>query len=409
MVFYRRNTVPVGKPPTSSRTAASPRSVCTPTPLLHRSFSLVLQGPCGARRVLRSHRAARNAFKEDGEQPSSFTEPNTVGTTVSETQQAPLSIPKQTMSVFDGVADSDGIVCAPTSPDRYSFDIEMNEDVDVTKDDMYILAVACFIGLSTGLGVVTFQNTVHYFQERVASSAAASLPAFAQSNLASWKSLLLPPVAAGIVVSVLRAVAGGFDGDPRALALGSLSTTPLPERNSLIPTVPGASQPPTVASLQHALNRSARQRAARAQQLSPAASVPPQVGNSTGGAATPPTPVVGGSNVAQLCSSAPVGTMHTENSRESLASSPTQYAVPDGPCSPVRHSEASIIQLRLFLRPYLKLLAAAVTLGSGASLGPEGPSAELGKANAERLRGLIPSGVCVHSVSSPSCPIFLRL
>ena len=315
------------------------------------------------------------------------------------------------MSVFDGVADSDGIVCAPTSPDRYSFDIEMNEDGDVTKDDVSILAVACFIGMSTGLGVVTFQNTVHYFQERVASSAVASLPAFAQSNLASWKSLLLPPVAAGIVVSILRAVAGGFDGDPRALALGSLSNTPLPERNSLIPTVPGSSQPPTVASLQQALNRSARQRAARAQQLSTAASVPPQVGNSTGSAATSPTAFAAGTDVAQPRSSAPVGIVHTENSadsRESLSSPPTQHAAPEGPCSPVRYSEAHMLQLRLFLRPYLKLLAAAVTLGSGASLGPEGPSAELGKANAERLRGLVPSGVCCHYSSPPKC-LFLVL
>lgn len=42
-------------------------------------------------------------------------------------------------------------------------------------------------------------------------------------------------------------------------------------------------------------------------------------------------------------------------------------------------------EVRAFVRPYLKLVAAALTLGTGASLGPEGPSVEVGKATAARL------------------------
>lgn len=365
---------------------------------------MFLWSPCCAQLRLSRCQADRNAFRED--QSGSSAEVNSLRSTVPEAPQAPLINQVQRVPALDGARDVDGIVCAPTSPDRYSFDIEMNADGDVTKDDASVLIVACFIGLSTGLGVVMFQSSVHYLQERMAISAAASLPAFAQSNVASWKMLLLPPVVAGLAVSALRDVAGGFDGDPRALALGCPSSTTLPERNSLIPTVQGASQPPTVASLQQALNRSARQRAAKAQYLSPTATWPRQEGYNNGGAAMPPYPspsaLSGGRRSGQLVTSAPISSVLVNSGTDSLdtVSTPAaQYAVPEGPCSPVRYSEARMLQVRLFLRPYLKLLAAAVTLGSGASLGPEGPSADLGKANAERLGTAVPPGVCFCSAS----------
>ncbi len=43
------------------------------------------------------------------------------------------------------------------------------------------------------------------------------------------------------------------------------------------------------------------------------------------------------------------------------------------------------------LRPVLKATAAAVTLGTGASLGPEGPSVEIGTAAARALGGVLRS------------------
>lgn len=46
---------------------------------------------------------------------------------------------------------------------------------------------------------------------------------------------------------------------------------------------------------------------------------------------------------------------------------------------------------RAFLQPILRASAAAVTLGTGASLGPEGPSVEIGVAAAKGLGGLLRS------------------
>lgn len=55
----------------------------------------------------------------------------------------------------------------------------------------------------------------------------------------------------------------------------------------------------------------------------------------------------------------------------------------DGKQSP--HSAGGIVpeRLREPLRPVLKAISATVTLGTGASLGPEGPSVEIGKAIAK--------------------------
>ncbi len=42
-------------------------------------------------------------------------------------------------------------------------------------------------------------------------------------------------------------------------------------------------------------------------------------------------------------------------------------------------------------RPLIKTIAAAISLGTGASLGPEGPSVEIGKAFASGFGGLLRS------------------
>ena len=51
----------------------------------------------------------------------------------------------------------------------------------------------------------------------------------------------------------------------------------------------------------------------------------------------------------------------------------------------------SLAGLNSVLRPVYKATAAAVTLGSGASLGPEGPSVDIGRAAALRLSGVLRS------------------
>lgn len=51
--------------------------------------------------------------------------------------------------------------------------------------------------------------------------------------------------------------------------------------------------------------------------------------------------------------------------------------------------KARVERLRNAFRPVLKAVAAMVTLGTGASLGPEGPSVEIGKSVSQSLQGLL--------------------
>lgn len=327
-----------------------------------------LQSTCRLASTQRRHQV--RYCRAPAEQASENTTANDADSADGSVSKLPRSQSVDTplVTVFEADTKLDDVVTPPTSPDRYSYDIEMNEGSNVTKDDVSIIIIACLIGLSTGLGVVVFQNVVHYIQDHLVWGAAPALAAFAQSNLASWKSLVVPPIVAGFVVSALRALAGGFDGDPRALAVGSLSPA-LPAPLSLIPA--STSQPPTVAALQLALNRArARADAEKSRKLGATAKH---------------------SNSAQQSSQPSLHSPESSSGSE-MTSTPPQ-AVIQGPFSPVRRSAARRLAIRLFLRPYLKLLAAAVTLGSGASLGPEGPSADLGKANAERWGKFVPSGV----------------
>jgi H+/Cl- antiporter ClcA len=49
------------------------------------------------------------------------------------------------------------------------------------------------------------------------------------------------------------------------------------------------------------------------------------------------------------------------------------------------------VRLRQGLVPVLRALAAAITLGSGASLGPEGPSVDIGRSAARALGSVLRS------------------
>ena len=49
------------------------------------------------------------------------------------------------------------------------------------------------------------------------------------------------------------------------------------------------------------------------------------------------------------------------------------------------------VKLRMVAAPVLRALAAAITLGSGASLGPEGPSVDIGRSSAQALGSLLRS------------------
>lgn len=66
------------------------------------------------------------------------------------------------------------------------------------------------------------------------------------------------------------------------------------------------------------------------------------------------------------------------------------------PCRKARKREGELCcvaqgQARAVAAPVLRALAAAITLGSGASLGPEGPSVDIGRSSARALGSLLRS------------------
>ena len=198
------------------------------------------------------------------------------------------------------------------------------ESADVAKEDLRTLFVASIIGLTTGCGVVVFNDLVHAVQDELVWRDIPKLAAFGTSALqvfdpryALWRCLLLPPVVAGVVVAALRHVAGGFDGDPASVAV------------------------------RIARSGRARRRAAVAEAVR-----------------------MDGSLAERACRDEFVAT---------------------GACG-------AVAEARRAARPYLKTVAAAMTLGAGASLGPEGPSAELGRANAANVQRVLPVRVrtCGH-------------
>lgn len=281
--------------------------------------------------------------------------------------------PTPTSKESSPISDADGEVRKVTAdvlPESASVDIWQSVDGDepvvddIAVDEVVVLLLATATGLATGLGVVLFNNLVHQIQDHLVWTSTPRLAAFGSNGLyrypsfSPWQSLLLPPVVGGVVVAVLRGMAGGFTADPPGVA-------PVQQQSQLSAVKAQAASD---------LSDSAQSTTATAQ---PAERVAWSSKSESG----------------QAQSTAKMTSGPTPTPEVAIPGRfPRSSTVPDG--SAVAVTDAPVHSLRILLRwkglqytlrPYIKLVASAITLGSGASMGPEGPSVELGKATAERI------------------------
>lgn len=281
--------------------------------------------------------------------------------------------PTPTSKESNPKSDADGEirnVAADGIPESANVDILQSVDgeepvVDaIAVDEVVVLLLATATGLATGLGVVLFNDLVHQIQDHMVWTSTPRLAAFGSNGLyrypsfSPWQSLLLPPVVGGVVVAVLRWMAGGFTADPPGVA---------PVQQEL---------PLTAAKAQATSNPSDSAQ-------STSAPGQPAEGDTLSSTRDP----------AQAPSTAKIASGATTLTPEvAIPGRFPHSTLPDGSAvaitdAPV-HSLKSLLRwkaLQYTLRPYIKLVASAITLGSGASMGPEGPSVELGKATAERI------------------------
>lgn len=239
---------------------------------------------------------------------------------------------------------------------------ESNPELGTKYDEpeAAVLLVACGIGLATGAGVVIFNNVIHEIRASLWHSTPSDATSWAYwardlPISARWNSLLLPPVLGGLAVGVLRKVSGGFDNPPDEQQQHS-------QTNSTSTTAAASSgQKPQNNSRAAATGRAS---AARTQQRSASA---PSTSNPDSDSET----------VSRLSSS----------QEASTSSSSTLWSLP----WVTSGSRSLKRRLLTVARPLLKAAAAAITLGTGNSLGPEGPSVEIGRAAARGLGNVLKS------------------
>lgn len=266
-------------------------------------------------------------------------------------------------------------------PASASVDILQSVDGDepvvdeVAVDEAVVLLLATATGLATGLGVVLFNDLVHLIQDHIVWTSTPRLAAFGSNGLyrypsfSPWQSLLLPPVVGGVVVAVLRSMAGGFTADPPAVTPAPRDTPPAVVKNGSQPASNTSDAP-------HSTSLSAETAALNALVTTIDDSAQPRPHKTT--AAAPQSLEVA---------------IPGRFPRLSKSLSSSAVAITDAPL----HSLKGMLHrrgLQYTFRPYIKLVASAITLGSGASMGPEGPSVELGKATAERIKCAAREQVC---------------
>ncbi len=216
----------------------------------------------------------------------------------------------------------------------------------------------------TGAGVVIFNDVIHEIRSFIWQSTpsdatgwdywARDLPISAR-----WNTLLLPPTLGGLAVGLLRTISGGFDNppdnaqqqqQPQPQSQAAEQSTSLTQNNSR-----AAAQPPSTTTS-----------AARTQQSRASASK-----TSTSGANS------GTDSSSRISSS----------QETSTSGSSTVWSLP-WVTSGGRNLKRRLLRVA---RPFLKASAAAITLGTGNSLGPEGPSVEIGRAAARGLGTVLKS------------------
>ena len=206
----------------------------------------------------------------------------------------------------------------------------------------------------TGAGVVIFNDVIHVIRSSIWQSTPvdASGWAYWARDLpisARWNTLLLPPAMGGLAVGLLRKLSGGFDNPPHE---------------------PQQSQ----AAAQGAQQNSR----ASSQPLSVSAALPAQQDRA---------PVANSATSESTKGSPSSERVDSSQEASTSSSSNTVWSLP-WLTSGSRSLKRRIMRV---LRPILKASAAAITLGTGNSLGPEGPSVEIGRAASRGLGTVLKS------------------
>ncbi|CAL8467610.1 g7148 [Coccomyxa elongata] len=227
---------------------------------------------------------------------------------------------------------------------------ESNGTVD-DEPEAAVLLVACAIGLATGSGVVLFNDVIHAirhyaWQENPVEATHWGRWARQLPLTSAIPVLVAPPVVGGLVVGALRAVTNFDEPLPseRSEQQGKSATNPLASNRSEFSSAP-----------------TEESRAALRDQTAAA---------STSGRGF------------QSASGRQEGTAAKRDLNKAW-----QYPAWLGPSWGWQEK----VQARAVAAPVLRAMAAAITLGSGASLGPEGPSVDIGRSSARALGSLLRS------------------
>ena len=245
-------------------------------------------------------------------------------------------------------------------------------DTNFTNIDHCLLNDAEAVVMAAGAGVVVFNEVIHTLRDFIWPSTpvnntnwvywARDLPLSER-----WVTLLLPPASGGLAVGLLRYVSRGFDNPPpdEQPQQQQQGQTPAPSDGLSAKSVTPLTQ-------QHAPNTNSQ---------------------------APPATASRGSehSKAVLSNTTTSSSDHDSDSDSSDRVNSNQDASTSGSFTvwslPWVTSGSQGLQERLLrvARPVLKAGAAAITLGTGNSLGPEGPSVEIGRAAARSLGTVLKS------------------
>ena len=234
--------------------------------------------------------------------------------------------------------------------------------------------------LATGAGVVFFNEIIHTIRDFIWPSTpvnnanwvywARDLPLADR-----WVTLLLPPTCGGLAVGLLRYFSGGFEDPPgdsqQQQQQQQEQNQKLPAADALLAQA-DARLPPNKA-LQGSNNTQSPLPS------SPSSGEQSRAAASNNGADADSSSETSSTTSSRIRSNGEAST--------SGSSSTTIRSLPWGPGM----SASLQRQVLSVTRPVLKATAAAVTLGTGNSLGPEGPSVEIGRAAARGLGTVLKS------------------
>jgi hypothetical protein len=264
-------------------------------------------------------------------------------------------------------------------------DNESGPDDEMATAYLQVLLIASAVGLITGGGVVAFNDLVHSVQDHLVWQDMPRLAAFGSDAIAFyepkyalWRCLLLPPFFAGLAVGGIRFAAGGFSGDPSCVSMRA-SAPPIQTSSSAVLQQSTEIRNPEVtgtALIRHGpASVNGAVRPAESSTALPRNALQPPAPCSEASTSSSPKVLEAAKNGGCRQAGVPASLLRRKGGWHSL-----DWEVQSG----------ALREAQKAARPYMKSVAAAASLGSGASLGPEGPSAELGRAIAASVQRYLP-------------------